>query len=294
MKIEKVIVVASISGFYYIYYNKKIIECKAKGIFKKEKFEIVVGDYVDVEKKDDLYLIYKVYDRKNYFIRPKISNIDNLFLVISTVDPTPKYIIIDKIIAVAENKGVDVHLIFTKIDLCDCEHINNIYKNIVKTIIIADYRNNLFVEDIKKICYNKVSAFCGNSGVGKSTLLNFLDKDLNLLTNDISKKLGRGKHTTTTVNLFKIENSGFIADTPGFSTIELSGENFIDKNELQFYFNEFKNFMEDCHFKNCTHIYEKDCNILKNVNLGNISSSRYNSYIDIYNSIKNIKDWNKR
>lgn len=294
MKIENVIVVASISGFYYIYYNNEIIECKAKGILKKEKFEIVVGDYVDVEKKDDLYLIYKVYERRNYFIRPKISNIDNLFLVVSTIDPIPKYIVIDKIIAMAENKGVDIHLILTKIDLCDYENINNIYKNIVKSIIIADYSNALFVEKIKKICDNKVSVFCGNSGVGKSTILNFIDKNLNLLTNDISKKLGRGKHTTTTVNLFKIENSGFIADTPGFSTIELCGENFINKNELQFYFNEFKNYIKDCNFKDCTHIYEKDCNILKNVNLGNISYSRYNSYVDIYKSIKNIKDWNKR
>lgn len=284
----KGLIVSSVSGFYKVKSGANIFNCKARGIFRKNYQRPVVGDNVVVEQSGSSYMITEILPRKNFFLRPPIANIDLILLVVSVCEPSVNYLVLDKLIAIAEYKQIDVSIIVTKTDLSLSDEIAQIYNLAgISNIFI----NNLD-SDLNKV-YNlidgKISAFCGNSGVGKSTLLNRLFPDLNLKTNSISDKLGRGKHTTRVVELFPV-NGGFVADTPGFSTVDILKYDNISKEELSGCFREFADY-SDCKFRSCSHTFETSCGVKDAVDRGFISKRRYENYCAIYDELKNKKHW---
>ena len=294
MSCRKGVILKGIGGFYYVSTEDGIYECKARGNFRKNNLKPYIGDNVIISIADEGYnSIEEIIPRRNCLIRPPISNIDQLIIVSSIVNPTPNTVVIDKLISISYYNNIKPILVVSKTDLGDANDIVRIYESAgIETILTSKYDKESH-ERIKKLLPLKVTAFTGNSGVGKSTLLNCIDENLLLETGDISQKLKRGKHTTRHVELYPLEGGGYIADTPGFSSIDLSKFNIIDKNEIKFTFKDFAPYMNECKFSSCNHIGEKGCAVIKAVNDGHINKSRYNSYLNIYNEIKDIKSWKR-
>lgn len=296
MKKENGIIIKGVGGFYYVETSDNAIyECRARGIFRKNKIKPYVGDRVTINLNDiGTCSIEEILQRKNELVRPPIANIDQLVIVASICDPYPSTVIIDKMIALSVSKQIEPVIIITKADLSETTNLSRVYDlSGIKSIEFSsvDLRN---INVIKEILYGKVSAFTGNSGVGKSTLLNCINDNLLLETGDISHKLGRGKHTTRFVELFKIDGSTYVADTPGFSTVDIDRYELIKKDEIQFCFSEFVPYINNCKFTSCSHICEKGCAVIDALKNGYISRSRYDSYVYMYNEVKNIKEWEKR
>lgn len=285
-------IVKGIGGFYYIEAANVVYECKARGVFRKEKMTPLVGDKVIISVNENAEnTIEEILDRRNFLIRPPVANIDNLIIVASTVEPKPSTLVIDKLIAVAEYKEIEPYLIISKADLSSAQELVEIYENSgIKTISISNETGE-GIDEVKKIFKDKISAFTGNSGVGKTSLLNNLDNSLLLKTAEISQKLGRGRHTTRQAELFKVCD-GYIMDTPGFSSFEIDKNNLIMKDDLPYCFREFREYLDNCKFSSCTHTCDKGCAVIKAVAEGKISKSRHNSYIQLYNNVKDIKEWN--
>lgn len=289
MENNKGIILKGIGGFYYVEVADAIYECKARGVFRKEKITPCAGDYVKISVNDKAEnTIDEIFERKNSLIRPPVANIDNLIIVVSTVQPRPNFLLIDKLIAVAEHKDIEPIIIVTKTDLESDSEIVNIYrKSGIKVISKSD---SDYLSCIKDLMAGKINAFTGNSGVGKTTLLNSLDTTLNRSTGEISGKLGRGRHTTRQAELFKV-CGGYVIDTPGFSSFEFEKNDYIKKEDLAYCFREFREYLGDCKFTSCTHTSDKGCAICEAVNNGTISKSRHNSYISMYEQAKKIKEW---
>lgn len=286
---EKVIL-KSIGGFYYVKSGDEVIECKAKGKFRNLSLSPVAGDIVDTEFDGSTNVITKIYPRKNKFIRPPFANLDLLVLVISTVDPAPNYLVIDKMCAIAENKDVQVIMVITKTDMAEYENIRSVYAKAGFKVFYTGADDDGQLEEIRCEMQGKLCVFSGNSGVGKSTLLNKLFPHLSLETGITSKKLGRGKHTTRRVEIFETDGC-MVADTPGFSSVELVDDNFISKDDLQYAFVEFAPYLGNCKFADCRHINEIGCAVKGAVDGGEIPQSRYESYKALYDRQKNIKEW---
>ena len=286
---EKVIL-KNIGGFYYVKSGDEVIECKAKGKFRNLSLSPVAGDIVDTEFDGSTNVITKIYPRKNKFIRPPFANLDLLVLVISTVDPAPNYLVIDKMCAIAENKDVQVIMVITKTDMAEYENIRSVYAKAGFKVFYTGTDDDGQLEEIRREMQGKLCVFSGNSGVGKSTLLNKLFPHLSLETGITSKKLGRGKHTTRRVEIFETDGC-MVADTPGFSSVELVDDNFISKDDLQYTFVEFAPYLGSCKFADCRHINEIGCAVKGAVDRGEIPQSRYESYKALYDRQKNIKEW---
>ena len=285
----KGIITKGIGGFYYVEVANAIYECKARGIFRKNKISPLVGDVVEISINENAEnTIDTILERKNSLIRPPVSNIDNLLIVVSTTDPKPNFYVIDKLIAIAEHKNIEPYIIISKTDLSSYAEIVDNYKDAGINLIVLDNEDSY--NKIKEIMKDKISAFTGNSGVGKTTLLNKLDNTLNLSTGAISDKLGRGRHTTRQAQLFRV-CGGYVIDTPGFSSLDFEKVEIIKKDELPYCFREFKEYLGTCKFTSCSHVNDKGCSICKAVKDGKISQSRHNSYIQMYNQAKEIKEW---
>ncbi len=285
----KGIITKGIGGFYYVEVANATYECKARGIFRKNRITPLVGDTVEITVNENAEnTIDVICERKNFLNRPTVSNIDNLIIVVSTVEPRPNFYVIDKLITVAEYKNIEPYIVISKTDLSSYQEIVDIYKNTGISIIAIENDDSL--NQIKSIMKDKISAFTGNSGVGKTTLLNKLDNSLNLSTGAISDKLGRGRHTTRQAELFSV-CGGYIIDTPGFSSFDLDKIEIIKKDELPYCFREFREYLGTCKFTSCAHINDKGCSICEAVKNGDISESRHNSYIQMYNQAKEIKEW---
>ncbi len=288
------IIIRLLGGFYYVESENQIIECKARGIFRKKGLAPVVGDRVVIDiPKDGYASIKEVLPRKNRLIRPAVANIDRLIIVSSVCEPTPNLFIIDKMTATALNKHIEPVIVFSKTDLQSGENYQKIYADSGIPTILFSAKDGTGAEQIRQLLKNQTVAFTGNSGVGKSTLLNYLFPDFQIETGDISKKLGRGRHTTRSVELYRTEN-GYVADTPGFSTVDLERYELIDKDDIQYCFPEFKEYLNTCQFTSCRHICEKGCRVIEAVKDGRINPSRHNSYIEMYNEVKDIKEWQKK
>ena len=285
----KGIITKGIGGFYYVEVANAIYECKARGIFRKNKISPLVGDIVEISINENAEnTIDTILERKNSLIRPPVSNIDNLLIVVSTTDPKPNFYVIDKLIAISEHKNIEPYIIISKTDLSSYAEIVDNYKDAGINLIVLDNEDSY--NKIKEIMKDKISAFTGNSGVGKTTLLNKLDNTLNLSTGAISDKLGRGRHTTRQAQLFRV-CGGYIIDTPGFSSLDFEKVEIIKKDELPYCFREFKEYLGTCKFTSCSHVNDKGCSICEAVKDGKISQSRHNSYIQMYNQAKEIKEW---
>ncbi|MDD7344299.1 MAG: ribosome small subunit-dependent GTPase A [Ruminococcus sp.] len=286
-------IIKGIGGFYYVEAADEIYECKARGVFRKEKLSPLVGDKVTISINENAEnTIDEIMPRKNALTRPPVVNIDNLIIVVSTVEPKPSTLVIDKLIAVAEHKNIEPIIVITKSDLASAQEIFDIYTLAgFKTIIVSNETKD-GVDEVKAVLKDKISALTGNSGVGKTSLLNNLDETLALKTAQISKKLGRGRHTTRQAELYRVCD-GFVVDTPGFSSFEIDKSDIILKDELAYCFRDFSDYIEKCKFyPSCTHTADKGCAVVEAVNEGKISKSRHNSYVQLYNEVKDIKEWN--
>lgn len=284
--------IKGIGGFYYVETADAVYECKAKGIFRKNNITPLAGDNVVISiNENSENRIEEIKKRKNSLVRPPAANLDQLFIVSSVVEPDINTYNIDKLVAIAEYKNIEPIIVFTKIDLSDnYKQYVSLYEKAGFKVICCNNKTGQGAEDVKSLLKGKISAFTGNTGVGKSSLLNCIDQNLSLATSEISRKLGRGRHTTRHTELFKI-NGGYVADTPGFSSIDFEKCETILKDDLFDCFREFENFFGQCKFSTCTHINEKGCAICKAVEDGIVSKSRHNSYVQMYNDVKDIKEW---
>lgn len=288
------ILMKSIGGFYYVRCDGIEYECKARGSFRKSGNSPVVGDKVVISVPDEGFAsIEEIKPRINKLKRPALANVDTLVIVCSTVEPEPNFTVIDKMTAAAVNNNMIPAIVISKNDLKSGERIAEIYRNSKFPVFLCSPEDTEDVNKLKDFLKGKVSAFTGNSGVGKSTLINCIFPKLELQTGQISRKLGRGKHTTRVVELFEIDGC-FVADTPGFSTVDLQRYEMIDKSQLQYCFPEFESYLGECQFTSCSHTCEKGCKILQAVAEGDIEPSRHKSYVAMYNEVKDIKQWEMR
>ncbi len=289
------LIIKAVSGFYYVEAADCVYECKARGIFRKKGISPSVGDRVEITViADDKAQVEEILPRKNYLIRPPLANLDRLFIVASVKEPSPSTLIIDKISAVAVSKGIEPVIVFTKSDLADTSELLEIYRSVGITCFEYSTRSDNDNQRIISLLNGKISAFTGNTGVGKSSLLNSLFPELNISTAEISHKLGRGKHTTRHSKLYKV-GGGYVADTPGFSTVDIERYELIRKDDIAYCFPEFEQYINDCRFTGCSHICEKGCAVIEAVKEGKIPVSRHNSYKQMYDEVKDIPNWmNKR
>lgn len=281
------IITKCLGGLYTVESPDGIYECKARGVFRAKGISPAVGDRVGLRGG----VITEVAERRNYLIRPPLANLDQIIFIVSTVSPAPNFLILDKFIAIAEFKGIEPVVIITKTDLGDSSSVREVYSSIGITTLEVDYSDERSVQSVRDLLAGKVSAFTGNSGAGKSTLLNAVDPTLNIPTGEISKKLGRGRHTTRHAELYKLREGGYIADTPGFSTFETNRYDVIRKEELADCFREFEGYRDECRFRDCSHTCEKGCAVIEAVKQGIIPKIRHDSYCAMYEEAKQLKEW---
>ena len=283
----------SIGGFYYVRCGSEDYECKARGSFRKSGNSPIVGDRVNISVPDDGYCsIEEILPRRNKLKRPALANIDALVIVCSTVDPQPNFAVIDKMTAAAVNNNMTPVIVVSKNDIKNGDEVAEIYRSSGIEVFQCSPEDTEEAKALLDFLKGKVSAFTGNSGVGKSTLLNMIFPQLELQTGQISEKLGRGKHTTRVVELFELDGC-YVADTPGFSTVDLQRYEMIDKDQLQYCFPEFEKHLGNCQFTSCSHTCEKGCAILQAVEDGEINPSRHKSYVAMYNEVKDIMPWQR-
>lgn len=283
------IVIENISNLYKIKAENKIYEATARGKFKQNEITPVVGDNVEIEILDEenkKAVIEEIGERKVYIKRPKLANITQIIFVVSSKNPKPDLLMLDKQLAFAEFLKINSVIVLNKTDLDKKEEfkqIKQIYEKIGYKVIITDAKKKQGIEELKAEMKNNINAFSGNSGVGKSTLINgIFDKDITE-EGEISKRNKRGKNTTTSIKLYEIDNNTYIADTPGFSTFDISE---IESKDLEKYFREFKENIINCEFVGCTHIKEENCGIKMAIEEGKIDRLRYNRFCKIYNELK--------
>lgn len=269
-----------------------IYECKARGIFRRERMTPLSGDRVEITVgADGTGSIDRICPRRNALVRPPVANIDRLLIITSVCDPAPNCLVIDKTIAATEDKEIDPVLVISKTDLDDGGWIEEIYRCAGIRVVKFSAVSGEGADEVRELLCGKVSAFTGNSGVGKSSLLNCVYPGFSLPTGEISRKLGRGRHTTREVDLLKLPDGGYVADTPGFSSLDIEKFARIRKENLPFCFREFLPYLNRCKFTSCSHTCEKGCAVLQAVQEGKIHPSRHESYCAMYGEVKNIADW---
>lgn len=279
-----------IGGFYYVRTPQGIVECKARGIFRKRGITPVAGDLVALSP--DGTMIDEILPRKNVFVRPPVANLDVLFIVASTTQPVPSTLVLDQLAAAAIYKDVQPVLVVTKADLATADKLAQAYATSGIPLVQLHYETGEGLDTIRGYIEGHLCAFCGNSGVGKSTLLNTLAPELNRETGQISQKLGRGRHTTREVEIFEV-CGGRLADTPGFASLEVQKLCRIPKEDLQHTFPEFERYFGQCRFTGCSHRSETGCAVRAAVEEGKISQTRYASYLAMYEEANARKEWER-
>ena len=289
------LIIKGVGGFYYVEADGVIYECKARGVFRKRGITPLAGDRCLITTREDSYSsIDEILPRRNSLIRPAVANIDRLFIVVSAVRPSPNLTVIDRMTAMAEDLEIEPIIVFTKLDIASADETRDIYARAGYETVDIDYATGSGIERMRELMRDKISAFAGNSGVGKSTLLNAIVPELSQETGEISDKLGRGRHTTRSVELFTLPFGGRIADTPGFASFEGELLYIIDKEQLQYCFREFEPYLGECRFTGCAHLCEKGCAVVQAVSEGKIAPSRHESYCVMYDEAKNNKPWEQK
>lgn len=286
------VITKGIGGFYYVSTETGIYECRARGKFRKQGIKPMVGDKVKitvVNESPKEGAVDEIEPRSNYLVRPPVANIECIVIVVAATHPQPDFFMIDKLIVTAEKIGIDVVIAVNKTDLQSDNEVRQIYEKSGYDVFALCAATGDGVDKLKTRIKGKITAFAGNSGVGKSSLLNHFG--LNLETGDISK-IERGKHTTRHVELFETENGTYVMDTPGFSILDISD---VDCDELKTLFKEFNKYQDNCRFADCNHFGTKprDCSVAEAVEKGEIPETRYDSYKQLYDTLKEIKKWEK-
>lgn len=284
------IIIKGVGGLYEVKVKNKIYQCKARGLFRKENITPLVGDMVEIEEiQNNTGYIVDIKDRKTQLIRPPVANVNQAVIVFAIEDPVPNLWLLDRFTILAKNEGLDVIICINKVDLngdCKIKKINEIYKKSGYMIINTSCVLFSGINDLRDALKDKISVFAGPSGVGKSTLLNSLQPNLQLKTGEISRKTSRGKHTTRHTEIIELESGGWVLDTPGFSSLDID---LIEEDDLDYFFKEIYELSPYCKFKGCRHYKEPKCVVKEAVETGEINKSRYDNYINFLEELKNIR-----
>ena len=284
-------IVRSLSGFYDVQTGAGIVTCRARGILRKEGNSPLTGDLVEITVEKGRGMVEKILPRKNHFIRPAVANVDALVVFAANVNPVTEPFLIDRVAAIAGDQNVPVYLCVNKCDLDPAADLVQIYRHAGFPVICTSAQTGEGVEELRTLLEGKLTAFTGNSGVGKSSILNRLAPALNLQTGEVSERLGRGRHTTRHVELYRLGENTYVADTPGFSSFDTDQMELILKENLQYAFPDFGSFLGKCRFDDCSHRKEPDCAVRAAVEAGDIEASRYESYLKLYEKVSQIKLW---
>ena len=281
-------IIKGIGGFYYIDTENGVYECRARGIFRKEKLKPTVGDHVKIsvlDEKNKKGSLDVIEPRKNMLIRPRVSNVEQAVIVFASVSPDINIDLLDRFLILVSEQKLDVLICINKIDLDEekkYEYVKKLYEDSGYRVILLSAEKGVGIDEIKSALKDKISVFAGPSGVGKSSLINAISPDLQLKTGEISAKIERGKHTTRHAELMQIEENSYIVDSPGFTSLFLE---HIPAEELQYHFKEFEPYINQCRYTGCSHIHEPDCAIKEQVGV-NIRAERYERYVNLYNELR--------
>ena len=284
-------IVRSISGFYDVRVGEQLISCRARGILRKEGNSPLTGDMVEISAEHGKGMVERILPRRNHFIRPAVANVDALVVFAANVNPVTEPFLIDRVAAIAGDQEVPVYLCINKCDLDPAVDLERIYRHAGFKVICTSAETGEGVEQLRELIKGKLTAFTGNSGVGKSSILNRLCPELALNTAEVSQKLGRGRHTTRHVELYDLGEETYVADTPGFSSFDTDMMEIILKENLQFAFADFGPYVGKCQFHDCTHRKEPGCAVTAAVAAGQIEPTRYDSYLRLYEKSSQIKQW---
>ena len=285
-------IVKALSGFYYVRTEDgEITECRARGIFRKEKITPLVGDQVEFVTERGKGTVDRIHPRRNSFVRPAVSNVDVLVILASGANPVTDPFLIDRVAAIAGDRNVPILLCVNKTDLNSGEKLISIYRNAGFSVFPTSAETGEGVEALGREIRGKTVALTGNSGVGKSSLLNWLDKNFSIETGEVSEKLGRGRHTTRHVEMYFLSDGTRVIDTPGFSSFDTEQMELILKENLQYAFPDFAPYIGKCRFPDCAHLKEPECAVRAALERGDIEKTRYESYVRLYESAKEIRLW---
>ncbi len=284
-------ILRSLSGFYDVQTPGGLITCRARGILRKAGNSPLTGDLVEISVEKGKGMVERILPRKNHFIRPAVANVDALVVFAANVNPVTEPFLIDRVAAIAGDQNVDVYLCVNKCDLDPAYDLVRIYEHAGFPVICTSAETGEGVQELRSLLEGKLTAFTGNSGVGKSSILNRLAPELKLETGEVSEKLGRGRHTTRHVELYRLGEDTYVADTPGFSSFDTDQMELILKENLQYAFPDFGSFIGKCRFDDCSHRKEPDCAVRAAVEAGEIEKSRYESYLKLYEKSSQIKAW---
>ena len=289
------VILKALSGFYYVWCGGELVTCRARGKFRHQHITPLVGDRVRITRLPvGAGALDEILPRKNEFQRPAVSNIDQLVVVASGVIPVTDPFLIDRVAAIADGKeGCETLICINKCDLSTADDLYDIYTRAGFPTLRVSAETGEGIEELSVRIAGKVSAFTGNSGVGKSSILNALEPDFQLQVGQVSEKLGRGRHTTRHVELFRLKNGAIVADTPGFSSFDTERMELVRREDLERSFREFRPLLGQCRFVGCAHVKEKGCAVLEAVEAGEIPRSRHESYVRLYEQAKEIKEWER-
>ncbi len=284
------VITSSFGDSFTVAAEGKLYTCRARGTFRNRDLCPICGDRVEISGSGEETIITELYPRKNEIVRPPLANLDQLVFVCSVIEPPPNILNLDKFTAVSVYKGIAPVIVFTKTDKSDVGRYADIYRGVFPTYKI-DNLTGEGTDELREALKGKFSALAGNSGVGKSSLLNNLCPEINARTGEISRKLGRGRHTTRRTEIFPLPGGGYIADTPGFAAFSTERYDIIFKDELADCFPEFSEYIGSCRFPDCSHTKEQGCAVLDALHSGKINPSRHNSYCEMYREASKLKPW---
>ena len=290
LKIETGRIIKSLSGFYDVRTESKVITCRARGHMRRSSMSPLVGDIVDISVEKGKGMVERIHPRKNSFVRPAVANLELLVIFAANVNPVTEPFLIDRVCAIAGDQEVPVCICVNKCDMDPAEDLTAIYRQAGYTVIQTSAETGLGIDELRSALSGKFCAFTGNSGVGKSSILNRLSPELRLPVGEVSEKLGRGRHTTRHVQLYDVDDA-LIADTPGFSSFDTDQMEVILKENLQYAFPEFGRYLGQCQFRDCSHRKEPGCAVTAALAAGQIGLSRYESYLKLYEKAMQINEW---
>jgi len=284
-------IVRSLSGFYEVSTSDGTVTCRGRGSLRRSGDTPLTGDFVEISIEKGKGMVEKILPRKNSFVRPAVANIDALVIFAANVNPITEPFLIDRVAAIAGDREVPVYLCINKCDLDPAVDLMRIYRNAGFPVILASAETGEGVDALRQLIRGKLTAFTGNSGVGKSSMLNALCPSLGLATGEVSEKLGRGRHTTRHVELYDLGEDTYVADTPGFSSFDTDQMDVMLKENLQYAFPDFREHLGNCQFHDCTHRKEPGCAVRKALEEGLLEPTRYDSYLRLYEKASQIKQW---